>query len=698
MPGRNVWRTARADRAVILVDGAAYFLAVRKALMKAQRSIYIIGWDISSQTRLVGPSGKAEDGWPETLVDFLMRLTTERPALDVYILVWDYSVIYTAQRELLPSLSLGWSTPRRVRFCNANDLPIGSSHHQKLIVIDDAIAFCGGLDLTARRWDTCEHPIAHPCRVDPAGEPYPPFHDVQMLVDGPAAQALAALARTRWEDAWEASAPDVSPHGDPWPGGVEPHFHTVEVGLSRTVPRHDGNPEVREVEALFHDAIAAADREIYIENQFLTTIPFAERLIERMRERPQLEVLMVTSRLHDSWIVTQTLGPATARFAQTLSSSDVADRVRIVNPEVCDGERTLHTTVHSKVMVVDDRLLRVGSANLNNRSMGADTECDLAIEGSDREREAIRNIRDRLLADHCGVSGEAAARAIERTGSLIGAAEQLSGNGHRLRPARFGPSSGSLVVVETIADPDEPLGAEDFISAALGERPPQLRFSKLTKLAIFLAALIALSLAWLYTPLASFAQPDYLRAQLRGLEQAPFAPLVIVGGFLILELVAFPITLLIAATAAAFGPWLGFLYAALGVLASALSTYAVGALLGQEALRGVLGKRMQRVRRAISRRGVLAIAAIRLVPIAPFAVVNAAAGALRVRLADFLYGTAIGMAPGLLLMSAIGHQAIELLIEPSITTIALLLLGVLTWIGLAFAAQTLVARYRRGIQ
>ncbi len=46
--------------------------------------------------------------------------------------------------------------------------------------------------------------------------------------------------------------------------------------------------------------------------------------------------------------------------------------------------------VHSKVMIVDDGFLRVGSANLNNRSMGADTECDLAFEAScDEHREFI---------------------------------------------------------------------------------------------------------------------------------------------------------------------------------------------------------------------------------------------------------------------------------------------------------------------
>jgi phospholipase D1/2 len=170
----------------------------------------------------------------------------------------------------------------------------------------------------------------------------------------------------------------------------------------------------------------------------------------------------------------------------------------------------------------------------------------------------------------------------------------------------------------------------------------------------------------------------------------------VIGTFLVLELVAFPVTLLIAATAAAFGPWLGFLYAASGAMLSAIATYAVGALLGKETLRQVLGRRMRGIRRVMKRQGVLTVAAIRLVPIAPFAVVNAVAGALQVRFIDFVCGTAIGMAPGLLLMSALGHQITQVLIRPTTFGLMLLAIGIVVWIGIAVAAQAAVARYTRG--
>jgi uncharacterized membrane protein YdjX (TVP38/TMEM64 family) len=382
-----------------------------------------------------------------------------------------------------------------------------------------------------------------------------------------------------------------------------------------------------------------------------------------------------------------------------LRESDVADRIRILSPEVTDGTRTEETTVHSKVMVVDDRLLRIGSANLNNRSMGTDTECDLVIEVSGGSAEIVR-IRDRLIADHCGVSADEVAAAIGRSGSLVHTVESLSGNGHRLRPAHDNGAASPqpIISIDALADPVEPLGAEEFMGAMLGERPYRFRAAKLLRLGLFVGVFVLLSLAWLYTPLHRFADTTLVQGLLNDLAGSQLAPILVIGAFVVLGLVAFPLTLLIAATAAAFGPMLGFAYAALGALSSAALTYAVGAMLGRAVLHDVLGHRMQRLRGVLQRQGVLAVAGIRLVPIAPFAVVNAAAGALRVRFSDFMGGTVIGLAPGLLLMSALGHQIAQIVARPTWRDVALLAAGVIVWIAVAVAAQMVVSRYRRSAQ
>src|SRR5438045_305010 len=103
-PGRNVWRVARADRAALLIDAAAFFAAVRAALLRAQRSVFIVGWDLDSRTRLVGEDGAVHDGWPETLRALLTRLVDERPQLTVHLLARDFAVLYALEREPFPSL------------------------------------------------------------------------------------------------------------------------------------------------------------------------------------------------------------------------------------------------------------------------------------------------------------------------------------------------------------------------------------------------------------------------------------------------------------------------------------------------------------------------------------------------------------------------------------------------------------------
>ncbi len=232
--GRTCWRVARSDRVKILVDAAAYFSTLRQALLRAKRSVHILGWDIDSRTDLA-PDG-APDNEPTRLRALLTRLVEINPKLRVNLLLWDYSTLYALEREPLPRISLGWQTPAQINVCLDDLVPLGSSHHQKLVVIDDKLAFCGGLDLCARRWDTPDHSPNHPARVDPDGVGYDPFHDVQMMVDGDAAAAIAELVHLRWHEASCRRLSPVMPVGDPWPDGIEPDLTDVDVGISRTLP------------------------------------------------------------------------------------------------------------------------------------------------------------------------------------------------------------------------------------------------------------------------------------------------------------------------------------------------------------------------------------------------------------------------------------------------------------------------------
>jgi phospholipase D1/2 len=239
----------------MLIDAAAFFSAVRQAALQAHHSILIMGWDLDSRTRLVGES---------------------------------------AEREPFPLAALQWKTPPGVTFSLDSEVPPGASQHQKIIIIDGCLAFSGGLDLTIRRWDTPKHEVVNRWRVDPAGKPYRPFHDVQAMVDGDVARALSEIAEGRWKGATadDGAASEQATH-DVWPAAVTPDFQDVAVGISRTHPLMEDAAEVREVERLFLDSIDAAEHSIYIENQYFTSSLVAERLVKRMRDKPDLEVLLV---------------------------------------------------------------------------------------------------------------------------------------------------------------------------------------------------------------------------------------------------------------------------------------------------------------------------------------------------------------------------------------------------------------------
>jgi phospholipase D1/2 len=458
---------------------------------------------------------------------------------------------------------------------------------------------------------------------------------------------------------------------------------------------------VREVEALFGDSIGAAERALYIENQFVTSPIIAEQLARALRERAWLEAVIVVPQHYDSWIENRTMRNGRIRFMRTLQEAGVADRVRLLYPEVTDGLRTTSTMIHSKVFVVDDRLLRVGSANLNNRSMGTDTECDLAFEArTATHRRAILDVRNRLLGEHCGATGEEIADALRRIGSLIQVAEHTSANGHALRPVDDGEPDPQEIsaAIEEVADPPRPPVTGIAGATSFGARLSRLWPSALVKIAIATLLIIALPLAWKYTPLAALADPAMVQRALMRAASGPWAPLLVVAVFVLGGLVAFPVLVLIAVTAATFGPVFGFAYAAGGCLASALVTYFIGARLGKDLLRDYLGPRLDRIRRHIVRQGVISVAAIRVVPVAPFTFVNLVAGASQIRLQDYVIGTILGMAPGLVIMSALGHQLFELWRHPSWLNIGLLVAAIIGWLGVSLGVQILVSKRRRAVK
>ena len=468
-------RVAKADHVAFLVDADAYFCAVQRAFLSARRTIFIIGWDVDSRV----PVCRNVQGYPAQLGPFLSKLVEESPDLDVYVLGWDYAPVYVFEREAFPRIKFGALTPARVHFELDNSHPPAGSHHQKIVVIDDRIAFCGGLDLCDVRWDTPEHRADDPRRVDLRGKIYRPHHDVQIAVDGEAALTLGEVARERWHVATGRDVRAAEATEGEWPATIPVDMRDVEVGIVRTMPKWGPRTTAtHEVESLWLDSIRAAQHSIFVENPYFTSSTCAEAIASRLREPDGPEVVLVIPQESSGWMEDLTMGVLRDRVLCTIYDADLHGHLRIVSPYVPAADPDappISLNLHSKVCIVDDTFLRIGSSNLTNRSMGLDTECDLAIEanGSTERREAIVGFRNRLLAEHLDARPDTVAAAVEAAGSIGGAIDLLATGKRLLCPYHPCTSSlaDNLLPDGTIVDPREPLTMERIAKWLFSREP-----------------------------------------------------------------------------------------------------------------------------------------------------------------------------------------------------------------------------------
>ncbi len=676
--GRNCWRIEPAQRFSLLIDADIYFRAVRQAILAARQSIFILSWDIDSRMWLV-PEG-AGDGYPEPLGEFLHAVVSSRPELHAYVLNWDFAMLYALEREWLPVYKLDWRTHRRLEFKMDARHPVGASHHQKIVVIDDKLAFVGGLDLTRSRWDTPEHACNSPLRRDADGKPYGPFHDVQSMVDGAAAAALGELARKRWQQAVkQMPVPARASEHDPWPQWITPDLTDVDIAISRTEPGFEHEPAVHEIKQLHLDAIAAAKQSLFFENQYFTSGLIAQSLAKRLEEPDGPEVAIISPQTQSGWLEDVTMGVLRARSHRHLAAADRYERYRLYCPHI-PGLKEGCLNVHSKVFAVDDRVFSVGSANLSSRSMAFDTECNLTIEASgDLEQQkristAIAQMRGRLLAEHLDTTPDIVTDEIMRQGSLISAIEALQSPGRSLQSLSpvVTPELDALIPHQAFFDPERPIDPDELVAQFVPKDARKPVPKRLVGLGILALTLAALAIAWRWTPLREYINLASLVSLARGLENMPFTPLAVVGSYVIAGLLMVPVMLLIAVTGIVFGPAWGMGYAVAGTLLSASVAYGIGMWLGRDTVRRMLGARVNRLSRRIAKRGIIAMTIIRMLPIAPFTVVNIVAGASHIRFRDYMIGTFLGMAPGIFITVTFVHNLAEAVRNPSAGTIGIL--------------------------
>lgn len=649
----NCWRVSRADRFGWLVDADAYFSALRDSIGKAEREILIAGWDIDSRTELIRDPDHPD--FPSPLAATLEALVDDKPELHVYVLSWDFSVIYVLERELLPARSFGWQKSDRLHFELDGRHPVGASQHQKIVVIDGVLAYSGGIDLTKARWDTRQHAADDPRREDPDGHSYRPFHDVQAIVSGEPAADLRELLSARWQNATGEPLPDLDPAADGeslWPEGVSVQGKQVDTAIARTWVQPDSGRDIREVRQLYLDTIAAANRYIYIENQYFTSPEIADALAARLQDDDPPEIAIVMPGETSGWLEQATMDVLRNQALDRLIQADRHGKLRILSP-VLDELGDSAINVHAKIMVVDGRSVRIGSANLSQRSMGLDTECDIVV--ADEGNAGL--LAADLLAEHMGADAGEVAECLSGEG-LLAALERFNGGSRRLQALQTQTDELEQVVLRPmaqIADLEKPLlrSGEDADNRATESAESAESTMHTPASGWIFAGLVAAILGlWIYlgAQAGDEFEPGALLRRLRGAAAHPLGPWLAVPAFVAGSLVVTPVTVMIALCGLLFEPWIAVLTATTGMLASTAVNHWIGARFGSTMSARVPGGVTRRISRIAAASDMWSLAALRLIPIAPFTVINVVAGASGVRLRDFLAGSVVGMGPGIVLI------------------------------------------------
>lgn len=458
-PGQNCWRVEHADRCAVLIDGENYFRAVRKSLAQAKQRVMLLGWDFDERVEMHDTS-EEPDG-PLRVGAYFDWLLKNNQDLEIYVLRWDTGALKSLLRIGSLLTLARWYFHPRVHFKLDAHHPVGAAHHQKVIVIDEDTAFCSGIDVANNRWDTRSHEDNQKYRDQPDGHDAGPWHDAAMVVQGDIANALAEYTVQHWLDAGGKEPKTVTAHADCWPKGLDSEFTDCLVAVARTLPEMDDQQGVYEIEALCLDLIVAAKHFIYAESQYFASARIAAALAERLSEESGPEVIIVNPQSAEGWLESELMDSTRARLYEAVRAKDKNDRFRMFHPFNATGTSIY---VHAKILIVDDNYIRIGSSNFNNRSLGFDSECDVAIDASAASDAAaadqIARIRNDLLAEHLGSDEQEVRMTLKATGSLIATIEILGKPGRMLLPYQT-PDTGA--VEDWLAENDilDPKRADD---------------------------------------------------------------------------------------------------------------------------------------------------------------------------------------------------------------------------------------------
>lgn len=702
---KNCWQETQADFSCPLIDCANYYRALHSSICKAQKQIIIVGWDIDSRIRLLHGDDEEQAQAPSRIGELIKWKAEQNPDLNIYLLRWDSSFAFFDQREMWALEVWQDKTPDNVQALLDDSIPMGGSQHQKLVIIDNEVVFSGGMDVALHRWDTREHKIDEPGRNGPDNQEYGPFHDVQVVSSGPLVKHFAELAHWRWNRIAEHPIETIPfadtgtgqiPHT--WPDGVKPCFTNTPCAIARTIPEMDDTELVQEVRHMLLDLIDQAEKFIYIENQFATREEIARAINARLKACPTLNVIIVSSYDPKGLFESEAYWASRITFKNLVEEGINDNRIMMTYSSIRDQQgRMAFKRIHSKVMAIDNQYLVIGSSNLSNRSMTLDTEVDLVFHGdSDDNQRCIEFIRNDLLAEHTGRQTDEIQALIDSDAPVEALMNGQLAHGYVLTEiddSQF-TSPSETNVFRSISDPEEPLGPAipDFHGKFSAITNPRRRTIMIT-LGVIIVALIATALI-LISNTVPWLDGDRIQAFLEESRGTYFALPTVLLVYLVGGLLFFPVTVLSLAVAAIFGPIWGPIYGIVGALLSAGTTFLLGKLLGNAGLRKLGGPKVEAVDEKLKQSGIIGVAAIRMLPVAPFSLVNLVAGISSITVVQFLIGTFLGMFPQMIAKGLVGDSIMQIFKNPSAETVTYLVLGLLFWLAMIIGSQKVAKTYQ----
>lgn len=368
-------RVRAGNRVEVLIDGEEALPAIQAAIRGARSHVHIANWHASPGFRLV-----REEGAP-TLRDLLAE-TAER--VPVRLLLWAGPPVPVFQptRALVRQARARFTDGTRVRCALDSRERTMHCHHEKLVVVDDEIAFVGGVDFTALEGDRHDSPQHPPDR--PIG-----WHDLMVRLSGPVVADVADHLRRRWNEVTDEDLPEPA---------VAPAAGGSRVAMLRTVPdrTYDFSPrgEFTILDSYLR-ALRSARRLVYLENQFFWSPEIAEVLIDKLRDPPHddFRVVLLLPRKPSNGADT-TRGQLGRLFAADRTEGN--RRLLAATISAHEGGSSAPVYVHAKLAIVDDEWMTIGSANLNEHSLFNDTEVNIATD----DRALTRATRLRLWAEH----------------------------------------------------------------------------------------------------------------------------------------------------------------------------------------------------------------------------------------------------------------------------------------------------------